>query len=55
MLFKQVMEVYEHIDTATANGQQMKEYLESYGAKEVEVKTIEGKRKTDFIRIGYLV
>lgn len=52
MLLKQIMEVYEHIDTATASGQHMKEYLEKYGAKDVEVKTIIGERgSTDFIRI----
>ena len=52
MLLKQVMEVYEHIDTATANGYQMKEYLESYGGSDIEVKTITGdKGKTDFIRV----
>ncbi|MGN9164347.1 DUF1177 domain-containing protein [Tissierellaceae bacterium HCP3S3_D8] len=52
MLLKQIMEVYEQVDTATASGQQMKEYLESYGAKDVEVKTIAGEKgSTDFIRI----
>lgn len=52
MLLKQILDVYEYIDTATANGEEMKEYMESLGAKEVEVKTISGdKRKTDFIRI----
>lgn len=52
MILRQIMEVYEHIDTATANGQQMKEYLESYGAKDIDIKTITGEKgKTDFIRI----
>lgn len=52
MLLKQILEVYEKIDSSTANGQQMKEYLESYGANDIEVKTItEEKGKTDFIRI----
>lgn len=52
MLLKQVMDVYEYIDKATANGQEMKEYLESLGAEDVEVKTITGEKgKTDFIRI----
>ena len=52
MLLKQILDVYEYIDTATANGEEMKEYMESLGAKEVEVKTISGdKGKTDFIRI----
>jgi len=53
MLLKQIMEVYEYIDTATASGKQMKEYLEeSYGSKDIEVKTIKGEEgETDFIRI----
>ncbi len=52
MLLKQILEVYELIDTATANGEQMKKYLESLGGKDIEVKTINGnKGKTDFIRI----
>lgn len=52
MILKQVLEVYELIDKATANGEEMKQYLESLGAKEVEVKTITGDRgSTDFIRI----
>ncbi len=52
MLLKQVLDVYEYIDSATVNGQIMKEYMESLGAKDVEVKTISGdKGKTDFIRI----
>lgn len=52
MLLKQILEVYELIDTATANGEQMKKYLESLGGKDIEVKTITGdKGKTDFIRI----
>lgn len=52
MLLKQILDVYEYLDTATANGQMMKEYMESLGAKDVEVKTIIGEEgKTDFIRI----
>jgi hypothetical protein len=52
MLLRQIMEVYEHIDTATANGEDIKKYLESYGADEVVVKTIKGdKGKTDFVRV----
>lgn len=52
MLLKQVLDVYEYIDTATANGYEIKEYMESLGAKDVEVKTIEGEKgSTDFIRI----
>lgn len=52
MVIKQIMEAYEILDSATASGSQMKAYLEEYGAKYVEVKTIVGdKGKTDFIRI----
>jgi hypothetical protein len=52
MLLKQVLDIYELIDSSTVNGEKMKEYLESLGAKDVEVKTISGdKGKTDFIRI----
>ncbi len=52
MLIKQIMEVYELIDSASANGNEMKRYLENYGAKDVEVKTITGEQgKTDFIRV----
>lgn len=52
MLLKQIMEVYEHLDSATVDGNKVKDYLETYGAKDVEVKTITSKKgKTDFIRI----
>ncbi|KAF5060213.1 DUF1177 domain-containing protein [Proteiniclasticum sp. QWL-01] len=53
MIIKQIMEVYELVDTATASGNDLKKYLESYGAKNVVVKTITGdKGKTDFIRVA---
>jgi hypothetical protein len=52
MLLKQVLDIYELIDSSTANGEEMKKYLESLGAKDVEFKTIHGdKGNTDFIRI----
>ena len=52
MVLRQVMEVYELVDSATADGHQMKAYLEACGGKGIEVKTITGdKGKTDFIRI----
>lgn len=52
MVLKQILDIYELIDSASANGQEMKEYLESLGGKDIEVKTIQGdKGKTDFIRI----
>jgi len=52
MLLKQILDIYELIDTSTANGYEMKQYMETLGAKNVEVKTITGdKGSTDFIRI----
>lgn len=52
MIIKQIMEVYELVDTSTASGEDLKQYLEGYGAADVVVKTITGdKGKTDFIRI----
>jgi hypothetical protein len=52
MLLKQILEVYEQIDSSFVDGQKVKEYLETYGANDVEVKSFSGdKGKTDFIRI----
>lgn len=52
MLLKQLMEIYELLDRADANGKIVKEYLETHGAKEVVVKKLFGdKGHTDFIRI----
>lgn len=52
MLLKQLMEMYELVDRADANGNSVKNFLESYGAKDVVVKKITGdKGSTDFIRI----
>lgn len=53
MLLKQLMEMYELIDRADANGIAVKEFLEkSYGATDVSVKKITGdKGSTDFIRV----
>lgn len=52
MLLKQILEVYEYVDSATANGYEIKKYMESLGAKDVVVKTITGdKERTDFIQI----
>lgn len=52
MLLKQILEVYEQIDSSFVDGQKVKEYLQSYGAKDVEVKTFSGdKGKTDFVRV----
>lgn len=52
MLLKQLMEMYELLDRADASGKIVKEYLETYGAKEVVVKKLLGnKGHTDFIKI----
>lgn len=52
MLLREVMEVFEHLDSAYVDGNKVKEYLEGYGAKDIKVKTIEGDRgSTDFITI----
>lgn len=53
MLLKQLMEVYELVDRADANGNSLKEYLQkAYGGQDITVKKITGgKGSTDFIRI----
>lgn len=52
MLLKQIIEVYDIIDSAYVTGEMVKEYLVKLGAEDVEVKTITGdKGSTDFIRI----
>ena len=52
MVLKQILNICDLIDSSTIDGQIMKEYLESLGGKDIEVKTIQGdKGKTDFIRI----
>ncbi|MGL6201489.1 MAG: DUF1177 domain-containing protein [Lachnospiraceae bacterium] len=52
MVLKQLMEVYELIDRADANGKDMKEYMEKLGAKDVAVEKFTGsKGSTDFISI----
>jgi hypothetical protein len=52
MLLKQIIEVYDILDRADANGQMMKDYLENNGAKHVTVNTFTGEKgSTDFITI----
>jgi hypothetical protein len=52
MLLKQLIEVYELIDRADADGNSVKKVLESYGASDVTVKTVAGATgSTDFIKI----
>ena len=52
MLIKQVIEVFDLLDTAYASGESIKHYLESKGEADVRVKTItDGKYSTDFMKI----
>lgn len=52
MLIKQVIEVFELLDSAYASGAEVKEYLLGKGEASVTVKTIrDGKYATDFIKI----
>lgn len=52
MLLKQVMEVYDIIDTASVKGEDVKKYLENYGAKHIEVKTLTSEKgSTDVVKI----
>jgi hypothetical protein len=52
MVLKQLMEIYELIDRSDANGNTVKSFLESYGARDVTVKKITGATgSTDFIKI----
>jgi hypothetical protein len=52
MVLKQILNICDLIDSSTVDGQIIKEYLESLGGKDIEIKTIKGdKGKTDFIRI----
>ena len=52
MLIKQVMEVFDLLDSAYASGERVRQYLESRGEAQIRVKTIrEGKYSTDFMQI----
>lgn len=52
MLLKQVMEVYDIIDRAGANGSDVKEYLEGLGGRDIEVRTLTGdKGTTDLVKV----
>lgn len=51
MALKQVMEVYELLDSARVTGSEAAQLLESRGVDETEVKTIKGEKgSTDFIK-----
>lgn len=52
MILRQIMDVYEYIDTAIADGKTIKKYMRTIGAKDIEVKFLSGKKgNTDFIKI----
>jgi len=51
MLIKQVIEVFDLLDTPRASGAEIRKYLESKGDADVSVKTIkDGKYSTDFVK-----
>ena len=51
-MLKQVMEMYDLLDKATANGKEVEDFLRSRGADDVEVQTVSGEKgSTDFIKI----
>ena len=52
MILKQVLEVFELIDKANANGEEVADLFRSRGCEDVEVNKVEGdKGSTDFIKI----
>lgn len=51
-MLKQVIEVMELLDSAHVSGDDVREFLQGRGLKEIEVKTITGEKgSTDFIKI----
>ncbi len=51
-MWKQCIEMYEILDSAYVNGQQLVELLRARGADNVEMETlVQGERHTDFLRI----
>jgi hypothetical protein len=51
-MLRQVLEIYELLDSPTASGSEVSELLRSRGLEDVSVKTIKGERgQTDFIKI----
>lgn len=52
MLIKQIMEVFDVLDSASVSGEEVRAYLQSKGEAEIAVKTIrDGQNATDFIKI----
>lgn len=53
MLIKQVMEIFDLLDSPSASGEEVARELERRGPAEITVRTIrDGKNSTDFIRIA---
>ena len=53
MLIKQVMEMFELLDSPAASGGEVARELEHRGPAEITVRTIrDGENSTDFIRIA---
>ncbi len=51
-MLKQVLEIYELLDSPTASGEEVANILRSRGLDDVSVKTIKGERgQTDFVKI----
>lgn len=51
-MLKQVMEMYDLLDKATASGKEVEGFLRSRGAEDVVVRTVSGEKgSTDFIKI----
>lgn len=52
MLIRQVIEVFDLLDSAYASGDLVRQYLESRGDAAVSVKTIrDGSYATDFLKV----
>lgn len=52
MALKQVLEMYEMLDSATVTGDMVADFLRARGAEQVEVITVEGEKgTTDFVKI----
>lgn len=52
MILKQVIEVYDILDKANANGEEVKTYLQGYGEVDVTVKELSSsKGSTDLVKL----
>lgn len=52
MLLKQIMEIYDIIDRADANGEDVKKYLEQLGGTKIEVRTLSSEKgSTDLVKL----